>query len=103
MATQLYLDLSTSHVNPENAEEILNKKGSIFSAEYDVNLYGYPYDAGTFISVGELDEEGLDLLEHEGHYKEIVKILRYCKKFDCYLIRFDADAPVSKLFEEFEW
>ena len=87
-----YLDLSTGHLKQETMEAL--QLSGLYSPD---GLYSYPYEEGAFVSIGAEDEENLV------QYPELKKIVDYCRLNSIDLIRFDRDAPVSKLFVEFNW
>jgi|AntRauTorckE6833_2_1112554.scaffolds.fasta_scaffold121159_2 hypothetical protein len=94
-----YLDLSTSHIKEENSNHVLETQSTIFN---DIGLFGYPYDSGSFISVGEIEETDIVHLFTTG-FDDVAKILRYCVDNQISLIRFDRDAEIMNEFKSYEW
>lgn len=104
MAVLKYLDLSTGHISEDNANLILETEGNIlgeFGSYSDISIYGYPYEYGTFLRLGEITDD--ELVGIERYFPEFGKIITYCVNNEINMICFDKDAEVVNDFETFEW
>ena len=95
-----YLDISTGHIKPENVDKILNKQGELPTETF---LYGYPYDYGTFITIGSIENVDTLINDYNNGFDDIINIVRFCNRHNISLIRFDADAEKLEDFQTYDW